>query len=484
MKILSGKTQALPDVEKFISDFGVSLSQGKAFGFDSSQPITITRAPGRLDVMGGIADYSGALVLQMPIREATICAIQARSDRQIRITSLNRKNSAHDAEFEISLDYFFQGKTPIAYEDAQQFFQQNEKTSWAAYVAGAFLVLAQEKNFHFPHGATLLIRSNVPEGKGVSSSAALEVAAMEAIAALYNFSLTPEEIALLCQKVENFIVGAPCGVMDQMTAVFGRENELMALLCQPAQLLAPVKIPDEIEFFGLDSGVRHSVSGADYTSVRVGAFMGYRIIAELAGLKISAEKGKTRINDPRWHGYLANLSPSIFEQFLAQQLPPEIKGSEFLEKYGGITDPVTQVNPGRTYAVLNPTKHPIYENFRVKAFANLIEKPVSEKTLHILGELMYQSHAGYSACGLGSDATDLLVELARQSETNSAIFGAKITGGGSGGTVALLSKKSALESVEKLRQQFLQKTGYSPYLFQGSSPGSRWFGRMKIKLIE
>jgi len=480
MKILSGKTHALPDVEKFISDFERYLSEGKTFGFAPNRPVTITRAPGRLDVMGGIADYSGSVVLQMPIKEAAICAAQLRPDHQIKITSLNRENSEGDAEFSMLLDDFFRENSPIGYDHAQRLFQKNEQTSWAAYVAGAFLVLAKEKNFRFPHGANLLISSDVPEGKGVSSSAALEVASMEAIAALYDFSLAPEEIALLCQKVENFVVGAPCGVMDQMTAVFGKENELMALLCQPAQLLAPVRIPDEIEFLGLDSGVRHSVSGADYSSVRIGAFMGYRMIADLAGLKINGNKNKVQITDPLWRGYLANLSPSIFEQFYARHLPYKISGIKFLEKYHGITDPVTEIDAARTYAVFNPTKHPIYENFRVTNFAQLLVKPMNEQTLKILGELMYQSHASYSACGLGSDATDLLIDLARQSEQNAQIFGAKITGGGSGGTVALLCKKSALDSVQQLREQFHQKTGHQPYLFQGSSPGSNLFGRLRV----
>jgi L-arabinokinase len=102
----------------------------------------------------------------------------------------------------------------------------------------------------------------------------------------YEIDIVPRELALLCQKVENHIVGAACGVMDQISTHCGKEGKLTALVCQPAEIRGWIEIPDEIEFWGIDSGVRHAVSGSDYSSVRIGAFMGYRIIAELEGLQV------------------------------------------------------------------------------------------------------------------------------------------------------------------------------------------------------
>ena len=168
---------------------------------------------------------------------------------------------------------------------------------WAAYVAGVFLVLARERGVRFSRGARLLISSRVPQGKGVSSSAALEVATMSAVAAAFNIDIDPKEIASLCQRVENHVVGAPCGVMDQMTSACGEANQLLALVCQPAELLGSIELPEDLAVWGLDSGVRHSIGGGDYGSVRAGAFMGYRILADTAG--VEAEQ--------RWHGYLANV---------------------------------------------------------------------------------------------------------------------------------------------------------------------------------
>src|SRR4029079_1998932 len=132
-----------------------------------------------------------------------------------------------------------------------------------------------------------------------------------------------------------------------------------------------------------------------------GAFMGYRIIAELAGLKVSetATPGIVHIDDPHWQGYLANLTPAAFEQHYAAHLPEHISGAEFLSRYQGTTDTVTRVAADRTYAVRRPTAHPVYEHHRVRLFAELLSKSLSGRSLELLGELMVQSHVSYTACG-------------------------------------------------------------------------------------
>ena len=163
------------------------------------------------------------------------------------------------------------------------------RSAWTAYVLGPALVLMRETQARLSGGLRILVDSRVPEGKGVSSSAAVEVATMRAVAALAKYDrLTGTELGRLCQVAENRVVGAPCGIMDQMTSALGRENELLALLCQPATVEGYVAIPDGVALWGIDSGIRHAVSGSDYTSVRTGAFMGYRILADLAGLDAKA----------------------------------------------------------------------------------------------------------------------------------------------------------------------------------------------------
>lgn len=477
LKIVQGKTYGLKDVEHFIDLLNClnqqPLKHAPSF-FATDKEITISRAPGRLDVMGGIADYSGSLVLQLPIKEATFAAVQPSSDNRIRIISLTGDDPSRDRHFEMGLEDFFFDNKPVDYRSARLYFSSNGSTGWAAYIAGVFLVLMKEKRAEFQRGVDILIYSNVPEGKGVSSSAALEVASMTAVAKAFQIQIDPVELAALCQKVENLIVGAPCGIMDQMTSVLGKERKLMALLCQPALLQPFIHIPDQIAFWGIDSGIRHSVSGSDYTSVRVGAFMGQRIIS----------KHIQREDDPVISGnYLANITPDIFEKYFVNLLPSKMTGSEFIQRYQGTFDPVTEVDPELEYDILNPTAHPIYENHRVNAFAELLKTQITEEACTRLGELMYSSHQSYSACGLNSSGTDRLVELTKQIGQNRGLYGAKITGGGSGGTVAVLGRNNVGPLIEEIMHIYIEETGHKPYLFTGSSMGAHAFGSIILKII-
>ena len=476
-RIVQEPNQSLPDVFAFIE----TIEQAGDL-FDRAAEIFLTRAPGRLDVMGGIADYSGSLVLELPIREAALVALQKKTSRDLKIVSLGAEDVSRTTSFEMSLDELTVGGRPIEYAEAKKAFGRDPANSWAAYIAGAFLVLTREKDVVFASGATILIDSKVPEGKGVSSSAAIEVAAMSAIVAAFEIDIDKRDLAVLCQKVENLIVGAPCGIMDQITSACGNENQLLSMICQPAELRPSIEIPDAFTFWGIDSGVRHSVAGEAYGAVRTGACIGYRIIADLAGFAINAAsfEGVFDINDPNWSGYLANITPADFEKKFAERLPKEISGEEFLTRYKGITDRLTKVLPDKIYQVYSPTAHPIYENARVRRFADLLANQVTEDNLQSLGDLMFESHKSYSSCGLGSGGTDLLVDLVRKGGYGNGLYGAKITGGGSGGTVAVLGKRGAAVAIKKITRDYKKQTGYQPYVFSGSSCGASAFGCLKL----
>lgn len=433
--------------------------------FSPSSEIIVSRAPGRIDLMGGIADYSGSLVLQWPIAAATHVALQLQEARTIEIRSLPSNSDGQVRSCAISI-----ADLQSNVESVRAMFASDRDRHWAAYVVGAFTVL----NRSFNRGAKILIWSDVPEGKGVSSSAALEVAAMTAIATAYDIEISPVKVAFLSQRVENLIAGAPCGVMDQMTASCGERDRLLALLCQPGELKGTISLPEELTIWGIDSGIRHSVAGADYGTVRTAAFMGYRIIAELADLKVS---GTVQIDDPKWHGYLANITPEEFDNQFATHLPARLTGAEFLENYQGITDSVTSVDRNRTYPVLAATKHPIYENARVNRFAEILKNWQGLEQATTLGELMYESHDSYSTCGLGSDGTDDLVRLARATD---GIYGAKITGGGSGGTVAVLAHRSAKPAIDRIVEVYSQRTHRQPTIISGSSDGAGRFGILRL----
>jgi L-arabinokinase len=488
---VKGETE-LKERQEF-QDFARELTsaQGRLAGFfDAVQPVSIARAPGRLDVMGGIGDYSGSLVLELPIREATFVAAQLHPEPIVRAASVTAGASGpiREASFPL-VQIIGPDGGGLTYEAAHKVFGARPADAWAAYAIGTLIAAAREGWIHLfrESGLRLLIVSNVPQGSGVSSSAAIEVASLFAISAASisarrGVELPNLEAALLCQRVENLIVGAPCGVMDQMSSAYGRRGQLLELLCQPASILGSVPLPEDLEFFGIDSGVQQAVTGTDYAQVRVGAFMGYRMLLESAGIKVRAGRvpGQLFAEDDRWQGYLANVTPSELDGEFAVVLPDFMSGSEFLACYGGTTDSVTRVKADIQYPVRAATSHPVHEHQRARLFSELLKANPSERRNVLLGELMYQSHASYSACGLGSSATDLLVRLVRHLGSGAGLYGAKITGGGSGGTVAVLARKGASSHVHAVAKQYATESGRGARVFQGSSAGAEEFGTLTV----
>jgi hypothetical protein len=135
----------------------------------------------------------------------------------------------------------------------------------------------------------------------------------------------------------------------------GLQHQFMALRCRPAELLPAVALPRDLAVWGIDSGVRHAVSGTDYGAVRIGAFMGYRVIAARTDVALSYSDGVAVIDDPRWRGYLANITPSEFVQTYAQYLPDVMRGDEFLARYTATSDVVTTVRS--RYRLCGATAH-------------------------------------------------------------------------------------------------------------------------------
>jgi galactokinase len=441
--------------------------------FDARRPVLVARAPGRLDVMGGIGDYSGSLVLELPLAAATWVAVQAH-DKPTLVVETSDGGGGHVT---IPIEDIVPA-APLPYTEARARLTRDPARAWVAYIAGALVVLHGDHARPLRHGARVLVRSDVPIGKGVSSSAALDVAAFAALAALVGAALDDRGVALAAQRVENTIAGAPCGVMDQMTAACGRRGHLLELLCQPAEIVGHLALPPALELFGIDSGIRHAVSGADYVSVRAAAFMGYRIVADAAGLPARViAPGRVAVDDTRYGGYLANVTPAEWRAHYRDRVPELMTGRDFLARFGGSTDTATSIDEARSYAVRAAAEHPILEHERVRQFRALLAggaAPDDDRAR--LGELMYEAHASYSACGLGSDGTDRLVALCRAAGPAAGLYGAKITGGGGGGTVAVLAAAGSRPTIEAVARQYRQETGRDVAIFAGSSSGAGAFG--------
>lgn len=450
--------------------------------FDAAQPMRFSRAPGRLDVMGGIADYTGSLVCEMPLGVAAAVALQGRDDRQLGVFSFNLLDDHKPFRVEMSLDALAKANV----SDLQRELAEPGR-QWAGYLLGCLYLLHEKGLVDLSDaslkGVNLALFSTVPSGGGVSSSAAVEVATMTNLIAHFGINLEPMTLAAMCQEVENRIVGAPCGVMDQVASTLGEAGTMLRLLCQPHELQKPLPFPRGTKAIGINTNVKHSVGGGAYGRTRTAAFMGHKILLEHMR-KLGAEAGKTLTGDPTG-GHLANLNPDDYKALFRPQLPETLPGRDFLDRYGDHGDRVTKIDPEQAYPVQAACDHHVLEAQRVRRFADFLERIDEhgrEKALRAAGHLMYASHKSYTDnAGLGAAEADVLVNLVKERES-AGLYGAKITGGGSGGTVAVLLDDTprAAEAVKQIVAVYTERTGLVPDLLDATSPGAAHVGTATV----
>jgi galactokinase len=441
--------------------------------FFAAGEIRVTRVPARLDVMGGIADYSGANVCEAVLGRGVLMALQARTDRTLRIRTMQAGMKALPIETRVPLDYFKSGEGLTSYAEIRALCQANPIANWASYIVGSIFTLLKEEPVKLPYGFNLLLLSAVPMNVGIGSSAAVEIGTLSCLNSYLGLNLSPSRIARLGQMAENHVVGAPCGIMDQIAITSGREGCLTHILCRPGEVKGEVQIPKGTGFVGINSMVRHSVAGSPYSDTRVGAFMGKKIIND-----IRARTGRAPLD------YLTELSVKELQQYAAE-IPDEILGSAFLEKHKTHDDPVTKISPDATYHVAGPTRHPVEENERVLKFMDALRaaKDGNEQALVTAGECMYGAHQSYRGnCHLSTEEVDFLVEAVRQRGVKCGLYGAKITGGGTGGTVAVFGKTESLaKQIPEIAEEYSRRIGQMPDIFEGTSPGAMEFGARNFK---
>jgi galactokinase len=463
-------TMGMIDFEKQVSALRVA---GQFFAH--GRPVFIGRAPGRLDLMGGNVDYTGGLVFEATIREATWAAVQLRPDRRVVFWNPQVAAQGWQERPEFELDDL------VDEETVRRMVNRDPSHRWTAYVLGIFYLLRLRYPEAATGGANVYICSEVPLNKGVSSSAAVEVAVMKPAARAYGLDLRGIELAEACQWVENVIAESACGIMDQAASVLGDEGYVLPLLCQPCQCGPLVRLPADLCCWAVDSGVSHAVTGIEYEAARAAAFMGYKLICDWEGLTVARDPDSRipRFADPRWRGYLSEVTPSLFRSKYEQRLPEIMPGAGFLQGGQFHADPFTTVRPEIRYRVRSCTRYACEENQRIQLFAELARGSAveaSEDAWRLMGDLMYQSHYSYTECGLGNEATDLLVDLVRERGAGRGLYGAKVTGGGAGGTVAVLGRRDAYEAFREVVRRYGELRQMQPYIFEGSSMGADRFG--------
>lgn len=418
-------------------------------------------SPGRLDMLGGVADYSGSLVLEVATSVFSEVQISAEDDASAAAAlHISSENFVDDGTIALPLAPLEAADIRIA--DVRSMLAAAGAPKWCFYVYGSIAVFALNTGWRPKSSMRVAVRSTVPLAQGVSSSASVECATLRALRSLSGLAIEDIALAHWGQQAENHVVGAPCGLMDQLSSMLGQRGAILPILCRPDACEPPVHLPDSVALVGWPSGVKHSVAGeSPYLVARTATFMGKRLAEEVLCRKLA---------------FVTELSPSQLSRDVLPHVPATLTGAEFTAKYGAIEDALSVVEPDRTYAVAASLAFPVEENFRCSVALSLLRELASAdspaesaaaagdasaatagdkskcrvRLLSQVGELMMQAHAGYSSIGLGSPETDTMVRQLAAMGPAAGVYGARVSGGGSGGTVVVLCERTALPAVEAL----------------------------------
>lgn len=440
---------------------------------DQPKPQVITRAPGRLDCMGGMADFSGALALQMPIEKAAYVALGRREDQRVCVQTVGWEQDGMPCRFEWPLSAFYQSDGQ--YVTAEEFARQFEDCPWAAHLGGVFFALLDSGDLpHYAGGVNLLLYSDIPAGLGLGASAALQVATAKGLAELFDAELNATQLARACRMADQEVVKAQPGLVDHLTCLLGEPNALLQIRCQPDDVLGTLSLPEGVTLATVCTGMRLPIYEQRYADNRATSLIGRFLIERI--MHLSGEEG-----DPTG-GYLANISPSEYTRRFRNELPVKLRGRDFIEHFGQPDELDCTVEPNKIYKIRSRTEHHIYENDRTHRFMERLSRArrTGERdALAEAGELMYASHWSYGQrCGTGSIETDVLVNMIRERGAAAGLYGAKVTAGGCGGAVAVLmaDNANARQALQEVCDAYAEKTGHAPSLMYGSSPGAMPFG--------
>ncbi len=217
----------------------------------------IARAPGRVNLIGEHTDYNDGFVLPCAIDRSIWLMARPRTDRLIRLTSLN-----YETRREITLEGI----------------RQAADHHWSDYPLGVTAVLLEER---FEVGGwDGIFAGDVPVGAGLSSSAAIEMATAVALREMFRLEIDDRRLALLAQRAENTYVGMQCGIMDQFASLFGREDHLLFLDCRTLETREITFRFHDVEIVICDTQVQRELTGSEYNTRRIQCLEGVRLLRE------------------------------------------------------------------------------------------------------------------------------------------------------------------------------------------------------------
>lgn len=209
-------------------------------------PYLLVRAPGRANLIGEHTDYNDGFVMPFAVDRAIWMALGVRDDQRFRVHSLDFGNRT--IEYDVSR------------------LEDKSLPHWTAYVRGAWWLL-QGRGYDLP-GIDVVIGSDIPPGGGMSSSAAIGVACIEAgLAIAQEKSLSQTEKALLAVEIEHRFIGLRVGVMDQMASAVPQDAHAVLLDCR-SLAMEPVPVPNQVQIVVINSMKERQLVGSEYQTRR------------------------------------------------------------------------------------------------------------------------------------------------------------------------------------------------------------------------
>ena len=365
----------------------VKSSFEKVLGY---APSHIVQAPGRVNLIGEHTDYNDGFVLPCAINYQTVVAASKRDDNLVRVVSVDYGNAVD--EFDIT--------------QAITFAQDK---MWANYIRGVVkCLLARGYTFN---GADISVSGNVPQGAGLSSSAALEVVIGQTFKELYKLDISQAEIALNGQQAENEFVGCNCGIMDQMISAEGQENHAMLLDCRTLETQS-VSMPAEMSVVIINSNKKRGLVDSEYNTRREQCEEAARIFGVPALRDVTIEE--------------FNAKASELDAMVAKR-----------------------------------ARHVITENDRTLEAAQALRN----NDIKRMGELMAKSHASMrDDFEITVKEIDVLVEMVKKVIGDQG--GVRMTGGGFGGCIVALVPPALVGDVRAVVEaQYEAQTGLKASIY-------------------
>jgi galactokinase len=346
----------------------VKTSFTQIFGYD---PSYLIQAPGRVNLMGEHTDYNEGFVLPCAINYQTVVAAAKRDDNLVRVVSVDYSNAT---------DEF----------DLDQEITSNPNAMWANYIRGVVKCLIS--NGYPLQGVDIAVSGNVPQGAGLSSSAALEVVIGQTFKQILGLNISQEKIALIGQQAENEFVGCNCGIMDQMISAQGRENHALLLDCRSLETEL-ISMPENMAVIIINSNKKRGLVDSEYNTRRQQCEEAARLFNVRALRDVTIE--------------------------------------QFNEKVSELDDTVAK-----------RARHVITENARTIEMA----KAMSNRDMARIGELMAQSHASMrDDFDITVEEIDTLVTIVKHVLGDQG--GVRMTGGGFGGCIVALVPLALVDDV-------------------------------------